>query len=61
MKVENTDFICYILMLLVALRQGNVKKFEESMKIFNTGGENHDIFWTSLGNSIKEKERSDLW
>ena len=48
-------------MLLVALRQGNVKKFEESMKIFNTGGENHDIFWTSLGNSIKEKERSDLW
>ena len=34
-KHKNTNIICYILTSLVSLQQGNVKKFEKSMKVAN--------------------------
>ena len=46
-KLKNANIICY--MLTISLQQRNVKKFEKSMKVVNTEGENLHIFWKYSG------------
>ena len=41
------------MLTLVSLQQGNVKKYEKSMKIINLEAENLHIFWTTLEASMK--------
>ena len=36
--------MCYMLMSLVSLQQGNAKKSQKSIKIANTEGENLHLF-----------------
>ena len=50
-----------MLMPLVSLEQGNVKKSKKLMKRVNIEEETHHIFWINLGTSLTFSEKMWLW